>query len=337
MSMVHTMPGTLTTQNILTHLRYLHLFSGIGRFWYKPVHITVKPQSNPVQKPPRHVPIAMRDKFKQELDSMEVQGIISKYDGCNASPEWLDSFVIVKKPNGSLHICLGPTDLNKDIVRPVCNSQTIDDMVHKLKEARYFAVFDTSKGFFHIPQDAESKVLTAMLTPFGIYVYNVLAMGLSNTTDVFEMCIHEVLQGLNGCMNIADDVLVYGSMYEDFKTNVLAFLDHCVQEDMHLNLDKVKLDCPEVPFFRNVLSKDGLSPDTRKVELIQRWPMPTNQTELQSFLGTVNYLSCFLAFLSDLCTPLQALLKKGTEFVWTTVHQCTFNQIKLHVSNNVKL
>ena len=71
-------------------------------------------------------------------------------------------------------------------------------------------------------------------------------MGLSNAMDVFETFIHEVLQGLKGCMNIADDVLVYGSTYEDFKTNVLAFLDHCVQEDMHLNPDKVTLDCPEV-------------------------------------------------------------------------------------------
>ena len=225
MSMVCTMPGTLTKQNVLTHLRYSHLFSGIGRFWCKPVHITVKPQSNPVQKPPRHVPIAMRDKFKQKLDSMDVQGIISKYDGRNASPEWLNSFVIVKKPNGSLCICLDPTNLNKYIVRPVCNSQTIDDVVHKLKDARYFAVFNTSKRFFHIPPDAESKVLTAMLTPFGIYVYNVLAMGLSNATDVFEMCICEVLQGLKVCTNIVDDILVYGSMYEEFKTNVLAFLD----------------------------------------------------------------------------------------------------------------
>ena len=71
-SMVHTVPGMLTKQSILTHLRYSHLFSGIGRFQCKPVHITVKPQSNPVQKPPRRVPITMRDKFKQELDSMEV-------------------------------------------------------------------------------------------------------------------------------------------------------------------------------------------------------------------------------------------------------------------------
>ena len=262
---------------------------------------------------------------------MEAQGIISKYDGHNTSPEWLNSFVIVRKPNGSLRICLDPTDLNKDILTPICNSQTIDDVVHKLKDARYFAVFNTSKGFFHIPLDAESKVLTAMLTPLGIYMYNVLAMGLSNATAVFEMCICEVLQVLNGCTNIADDILVYGSMYEDFKANVLAFLDHCMQEDMHLNPDKVKLDCPEVPFFRNVLSKDGLSPDTRKVELIQQWPMPMNQTELQSFLGTVNYLSHFLAFLSDLCALLQALLKKGNEFVWTMVHQCAFDQIRLHV------
>ena len=176
-----------------------------------------------------------------------------------------------------------------------------------------------------------------MLTPFGIYVYNVLVMGLSNATDVFETCICEVLQALKGCTNIADDILVYGSTHEDFKTNALAFLDNCVQEDMHLNPDKVKLDCPKVPFFGSVLSKDGLSPDTRKVELIQQWPTPLNQTESQSFLGTGNYLSNFLAFLSDLCLSLQALLKKGTEFVWTTVHQRVFDQIKLHVSNDVKL
>ena len=86
-SMVHTMPGMLTKQRILTHLRYSHLFSGIDRFRCKLVHIMVKPHSTPVQKPPRWLPVAMRDKFKQELDSMETQGIISKYDGCNASLE----------------------------------------------------------------------------------------------------------------------------------------------------------------------------------------------------------------------------------------------------------
>ena len=119
-----------------------------------------------------------------------------------------------------------------------------------------------------------------MLTPFGIYIYNILAMGLSNATDLFETSICEILQEYNGCTNIADGVLVYGFTYEEFKSNVISFLDSCVQEDMHLNPDKVKIDCPEVPFFWNNLSKDRLSPDTRKVELIQQWPTPTNHKEL---------------------------------------------------------
>ena len=35
------------------------------------------------------------------------QGILTKLDDANVNaPEWLNSFVVVKKPNGKLHICL---------------------------------------------------------------------------------------------------------------------------------------------------------------------------------------------------------------------------------------
>ena len=81
---------------------------------------------------------------------------------------------------------------------------------------------------------------------------------------------------------------------------MISFLDCCIAEDMHLNPDKIKIDCPKVPFFGNILSKDGLSPVTKKVELLQQWPTVMNHKELQSFLGTVNYLSRFLAFLSGI-------------------------------------
>ena len=32
----------------------------------------------------------------------------------------------------------------------------------------------------------QTQLLTAMLTPYGIYIYNVLAMGLADATDIFE-------------------------------------------------------------------------------------------------------------------------------------------------------
>ena len=133
---VPPVPEPLTKDYIINHPKYSKLFSGIGHFRCNPVHITMKQNDTSIQKPPCHVPIAMKDKFKAELDSMETQGIISKFDGRDVSPQWLNSFVIVKKPSGALRICLDPTDLNKEIIRPVCNVQTIDYVIDKLKQAK---------------------------------------------------------------------------------------------------------------------------------------------------------------------------------------------------------
>ena len=136
------------------------------------------------------MPLALKDKFRQELDNMVSQGILSKLDDANINaPEWLNSFVVVKKPNGKLWICLDPTDLNPHTVRPVCNARTLEKIIALLKDAVHFAVFDSTKGFLHIPLDEVSKIWTVMLISVGIYIYNILAMGLSNATDMFESCI----------------------------------------------------------------------------------------------------------------------------------------------------
>ena len=160
--------------------------------------------------------------------------------------------------------------------------------------------FDAIKGFFHVPLDDKSKLLTAMLTPLGVFIYNVLAMGLSNANDIFEQCLRDILHDLPGVLNIADDILVFGETYEEFKDNVLRFLDCCVEKDLHLNADKFKLNCDAVPFFGHLLTKNGVKPDPKKVEAICNWPVPEDITQLQSFLGAVNYLAKFIPHLSAL-------------------------------------
>ena len=64
-----------------------------------------------------------------------------------------------------------------------------------------------------------------MLTPEGVYVHNVLAMGLSLASDVFEMIIKDMIKGLPGVINIADDLLIFGSTIEEHDKNLLAVLD----------------------------------------------------------------------------------------------------------------
>ena len=59
-----------TKESIINHSKYSDLFTGIGRFKCKPVHITTRQNGVPIQKPPRKVPLVMREKFKKELGSM---------------------------------------------------------------------------------------------------------------------------------------------------------------------------------------------------------------------------------------------------------------------------
>ena len=116
-----------------------------------------------------------------------------------------------------------------------------------------------------------------------------------------------------------------------------SFLDRCVEKDLHLNPDKIQINIPNVPFFGQVLTKEGLRPDLHKVDVIKQWPTPTNDTELQSFLGSVNYLCKFIPYLSDLRQPLQGLLKSDIEFLWTQVHDKTFKNPKQVICKDITL
>ena len=94
-------------------------------------------------------------------EGVRSRGILTKLDGANVNaPELLNSFIVVKKPNGKQHICLDPTDLNPHIERPVCNARTLDKIIALLKDEVHFAVFDSTKGFFHVPLDEALKMLT---------------------------------------------------------------------------------------------------------------------------------------------------------------------------------
>ena len=90
----------------------MHLFTGIGHFKCDPVKIAAEP----VRKAPRRVPLALKEKFTKEIQYMVDSGILTKVTPGMPTPEWLNSFVIVKKPNGNLRVCLDPTDLNKSII-----------------------------------------------------------------------------------------------------------------------------------------------------------------------------------------------------------------------------
>ena len=261
-------PETITKDWILNNPKYMHLFQGIGQFKCNTVTIEMQSDAVPIRKASRKVPLALRDKFESEIKSMVQAGILTEFKPNMATPQWLNFFVVVKKPNDNLRVCLDLTYLNKHIIHPVYNMYTLDDDL--LKDTTHFTVFDSTKSFFHVSLDEAIKQLTAILTPIRIFVFNVLAMGLSNATDIFEHCMRQIVHGLRCVMNIADDILVFGRNRQEFQENVIQCLDRCIQHDFHLKPDKIQIDVDAVPFFGQTLTKARLQINERKWEVIQR-------------------------------------------------------------------
>ena len=297
LSMISSIDSSLTQQMVLN--QYHDVFTGLGRLKVEPVKIHLREDVVPVRRPCRRVPVAIRKQFEDEPASSVKKDVLTKLDK-NEVTEWLNSFVNMNKTDGKLRACLDPTGLNPYIIRPVCNSYTLDKISYMLKDAEVFTVVDANKGFFQLPLHEDSKKLTAMLTLCGVYVYNILAMGLSLSSDVFESTIRDIIKDLHGVVNIADDILVFGKDAGEHDRNLLAMLDKCREVNLTLNRKKLKFKCQSVPFFGNIMTNKGIRPDPSKVQAIKDWPVPNCLKDLQSFLGAVNFLSKLIPKLSKL-------------------------------------
>ena len=64
---------------------------------------------------------------------------------------------------------------------------------------------------------------------------------------------------------------------------------------------------------------------------------PTNQTELQTILGTTNYLAKFAPNLSNVTTLMRDPLKKVSEFVWEAQQEAALARVKDIVIKNLML
>ena len=61
---------------------------------------------------------------------------------------------------------------------------------------------------------------------------------------------------------------------------------------LKLQKEKCEVGVAQMTYRGDIILPDGLKPDQRKVEAIQNMKRPANKTDLQRFLGLINYLAC---------------------------------------------
>ena len=263
---------------------------------------------------------ALQKPFKEEVKWLQELDIIAPL-GVDEMAEWCNSFVMVPKANGRVWLCLDPVQLNQALIRN--RGPTLNNILSKLNNIQYMSIIDVSSGYHNIKLDKQSSYLTTFACPFGRYSYKHLPFRAVPVGNMFQCNIDETLYDIPNVFGIADDILMIG--YDKDKTDhdetVYKVLKCCQDGNWKLNKEKCHFRCMAIPFFGEVVSKDGVQLDLRKISALTEMPAPKNKKELQAFLGIINYLSKFSPDMSEVCKPLRKLTSIKAAWTWDTSYQ----------------
>ena len=92
--------------------------------------------------------------------------------------------------------------------------------------------------------------------------------------------------------------------------------------------EKCEFNKTSIRFLGHIIDSSGVHADGQKLEAIQRFPDPTNTTELIRLTGMANQLGKFVPNLAQLSAPMCYLLKADVHWQWGGAQAESFERVK---------
>ena len=306
---------------------------GVGLF---PGELKLKVMDNaePKQCRARPVPDTVMDKLHEKLQEMEKEGIIRE---CPEITEWVHNLVITRKQNGDIRICLDPKNLNKYLVRNRYFTASWEDAQRSFNNGKFFSTLDAKSGYWTKKLSPESQLLTAFNTPWKKMCFVRMPFRLSTSAEEFSRELDQALSGIPGTFPCADDVKVQGSTEIHHDINLLETVEKARKAGLKFNPDKCTIKKTQIEFFGRIVTQKGVKPCPKKVEAIVNMEIPKNKEELESYIGTVKFMSDFIPNLTEKTFITRGLLKKNVQFNWTPEMNREFKTVKEAIKQTTEL
>ena len=323
---------------------------GLGKLTnVKPARIKLKPGAEPFKGRYYNLPKAYEAVAKREIERLVSIGVLKRLPWNDDSPWASPSFGVPKK-TGDIRIVTDFRQLNKWVEIDPFPLPRINESLQKLEKFKSATALDLSLGFYTIPLDEESKKLCSTILPWGKYAYERLPMGVSCAPGLFQAVMCEVLQGLDVLIYI-DDVLIIqreNESEDDHLSKIEEVLRRLEKAGFKANLRKSFFMQQEVDYLGYRLTSNGIGPQPKKIEAIDRILPPTTNKQLRRFLGMINFYRDIWKQRSHILAPLNELsatttkikgknINKVIKFVWQQKHQDAFMAAKEMIKSEVKL
>ena len=149
--------------------------------------------------------------------------------------------------------------------------------------------------------------------------------------------MEKFLQGIPNTCIYLDDLLVTGRTPESHLANLEEVLSKLQAAGLRLKRSKYFFMMSSVEYLGHRISAKGIQPTEDKVHAVKDSHVPTNVTQLRSFVGLVNYYGKFLPNLSSVLAPLYSLLQKGAQWKWGAEQDKAFHAAKSQLTSDCLL
>ena len=260
---------TPTQQTELAHLfrKFPQLFDGELRTYpHRQYHLDLQDSAKPVHSRPYGVPFTQRDAFKRELDHLVKIGVLER----SGASQWASGTFIIPKKDGRVRWISDFRALNKCIKWKTYPLPRISDILSKRTRYAYFSKLDISMAYYTFELDDASKDLCTINTPYGLYRYRVLPLGVAQSPDFCPETMEHVLQGVMDADVYIDDIGCFGKSWQQH-LQVLEQVMTCLQDNgFSVNPRKCEWAVQETDFLGYWLTPTGLKPWRKKIDAILR-------------------------------------------------------------------
>ena len=304
--------GVARVQDLLH--KYPAVFSEkLGQMKHHQATLHVPASATPVFCKARPVPFALKEAASKELDRLEQAGIVEKVE----RSDWAAPVVLVPKRDGSIRLC---GDYKLTVNRHLDVDQyplpIANDLFVSLTGGKKFTKLDLAQAYQQMALEEQSQTYCTINTHQGLYRFNRLPFGVASAPAIFQRTMDTILQGIPHVLCYIDDLLITGETEEEHLRNLEEVLKRLQDHGIVLKKSKCFFLQDSVEYLGHIIDAEGLHTSPKKVEAVLQAPKPTNQHQLRSFLGLLQYYGKFLHNLSTLLSPLNALLQ-DTPWKWT--------------------
>ena len=281
----------------------------------------------PVQSRARRLDPEKLAVAKAELDKLVELGIC--YRG---KSEWSSPLLVTTKPNGGWRVCGDYRRVNARTTDDRYPVRTLQDFTSELHGKSIFSKIDLMKGYHQIPVADDDVRKTAVITPFGLFVFPRTPFGLKNAGQDFQRLMDEILGDVPRVFVYIDDILVASDNLQQHLQDLEVVFKALSANGLVVQRSKCVLGQTELEFLGYKVDSTGISPLPERVEAIKKTSAPTSIKELQRFLGMVGYYRRFIpkaaSHLYYLFDALKGPRDKKKSLEWTTEMQNSFDATK---------